>query len=138
MRHGQRIRSIVSRIGKKLGHWLLVLLWMMLIFYLSGRPDLPHHPEHFVDLIAKKVGHVAEYGILAGLVWWACPRSGERESRRIILYAFVFSALYAISDEVHQFFVPGRNAQVFDVGFDLLGAVMALLLISNLVGRREV
>lgn len=132
----QESRSRLSKVGKKLGHWLLVLLWMGLIFYLSARPDLPHHPEGVMDLIVKKVGHVAEYGILAGLVWWAWPRDSEGGSRRVFLHILVLSALYAISDEVHQSFVPGRHGQLLDVGFDLLGAVLALLFICNLPSAR--
>jgi VanZ family protein len=117
--------------------WLLVLLWMGLIFCISAQPDLPHHPEHLTDLIMRKLAHMAEYGILAGLVWRAWPRSGERDLQCVLLYALIFSSLYAISDEVHQVFVPGRTARLLDVGFDSLGALLALLLIYTLVGRRQ-
>jgi len=137
MQREQEIRSRLSKMGKKLGHWLLVLLWMGLIFYLSAQPDLPHHPAGMVDLIIKKAGHMVQYGILAGLVWLAWPRGGKGGLRHVFLYAFVLSGLYAISDEVHQFFVPGRNGRLLDVGFDLVGAALALLLMSNLIGRRE-
>lgn len=129
--------SRLKKVGRSLVRWLPALLWMGLIFYLSAQPDLPHHPEDIVDLVIKKAGHMAEYGILAGLVWWAWPRSDERGRQRVFSSTFILSGLYAISDEVHQFFVPGRNGQLLDVGFDLLGAVLALLFISNLVDRRE-
>jgi VanZ family protein len=131
---------VLSRMDRKLVRWLPVLFWMGLIFYLSAQPDLPHHPDDMADLILKKMGHMAEYGVLAGLVWWAWPKSGGRSSRHVTLYAFIFSGLYAISDEIHQFFVPGRDGRLLDVGFDLLGALLTLLLIphlSNLVSGTE-
>ena len=43
--------------------------------------------------------------------------------------AFVLSLLYAISDELHQTFVPGRSGRLTDVGFDSLGALLALGLV---------
>lgn len=131
---------MLSRMDRKLVRWLPVLLWMGLIFYMSAQPDLPHHPDDIVDLILKKMGHMAEYGILAGLVWWAWPKGGEADSRRIFLFTLIISGLYAISDEFHQFFVPGRDGRLLDVAFDLVGALLILLLLTNLtslVDRRE-
>jgi VanZ family protein len=109
--------------------WLLVALWMGAIFYMSSRPDLPHYPQDTVDVVLKKLGHVIEYGTLAALVFWAWEPPGARSTRsRVILGAFAIAALYAVSDEIHQRFVPGRNSQLLDVGFDLVGACLALLL----------
>jgi VanZ family protein len=99
------------------------------IFYMSSRPDLPHYPQDTVDVVLKKLGHVIEYGTLAALVFWAWEPPGARSTRsRVILGAFAIAALYAVSDEIHQRFVPGRNSQLLDVGFDLVGACLALLL----------
>ncbi len=137
MEREQEIRSRIGGMVKKLGRWLLVLLWMGLIFYLSAQPDLPHYPEGVVDLVIKKVGHMAQYGILAALAWWAWPRGAKAGLEHVFLCAFVLSGFYAISDEVHQSLVPGRNGRLLDVGFDLLGAALALLLISHLASRRE-
>lgn len=46
--------------------------------------------------------------------------------------AFVVCFLYAISDEIHQFFVPGRSMQVSDVILDSVGAVTAILLCNGI------
>lgn len=42
------------------------------------------------------------------------------------LFSLVFCILYAISDEVHQVFVPGRGAQVTDVLIDSFGAFIGI------------
>ncbi len=55
----------------------------------------------------------------------ALRRSGIRGFRGFIL-SLVFCILYAISDEVHQLFVPGRGAQVSDVLIDSLGAFLGI------------
>jgi VanZ family protein len=113
---------------------------MGLIFVISAQSDLPHHPDGAVDFIVRKMGHVVEYGVLAGLVWWAWKDETEGDSQRALIGAFILSGLYAISDEVHQCFVPGRDGQLLDVGYDLLGTVLTLAVIrgvSSLLVRRE-
>ena len=40
--------------------------------------------------------------------------------------------LYAISDEIHQYFVPGRSAEIRDVLIDVLGANIGILLINKI------
>ncbi len=118
--------------GRKIWRWLLVACWMAVIFYLSAQPDLPHHPEQMVDVVAKKLGHMVEYGILAGLVYWAWPNAGHVWWVGAFRGALVFTALYAISDEGHQLLVPGRTGRILDLVFDLLGAGLALIVISAL------
>ena len=110
-------------------YWLPVLLWMGVIFVLSSQPKLPFVLNKTVDSITKKAGHVTEYGILAFLLWRAL--SQERGSPAPLSFrgAFGLSLLYAISDEFHQTFVPGRTGRLTDVGFDALGALLALALI---------
>ena len=53
-------------------------------------------------------------------------------------YRFLISILvglvYASSDEIHQSFIPERNASIIDVGIDasgvLLGIILVLIIIS--------
>jgi len=47
---------------------------------------------------------------------------------RGVLLAFVICVLYAISDETHQIFVPGRSAQISDVLIDSVGAIVGILM----------
>ena len=114
-----------------LRYWLPPVLWMSAIFILSAQPTLPHHPDRLFDTILKKVGHAAEYGILAFLLWRALSRGRGTLSRAALVTAFVVSALYAASDEYHQTFVPGRNGNLVDVGIDTVGALVALLVVGR-------
>ncbi len=47
--------------------------------------------------------------------------------RRIIL-TIIVGMLYATSDEIHQFFVPGRSAEVRDVCIDTLGVICGVII----------
>jgi len=66
--------------------------------------------------------------VLAGLLWWALNGSGVS---RPALWAFLIALLYALSDEYHQSFVPGRHPDPLDIVTDLAGAAAALLWLSR-------
>lgn len=110
-----------------LRYWLPLLAWMGLIFFLSAQPDLPHAPGPWLDTLVKKGGHALAFGILAWLYRRAlrphfCVQGALRWA------SFGLAVVYAISDECHQTFVPGRNGRLFDVAVDTVGAGGAMLL----------
>ncbi len=59
-------------------------------------------------------------------------------SKYILVTAFVLVALYGLSDEYHQSFVPGRTATLWDWLVDLLGALVAWFIISNQFNGKRV
>jgi len=81
-----------------------------------------------VDLLLKKGAHMLAFGLLAFLLWRAVRRTWPNGRAR--LWAFLGSLLYAISDEWHQTFIPGRNGTPVDVAIDVMGMVLALGLIA--------
>ncbi len=105
--------------------WLLALAWMGLIFWLSAQPDLPHAPEPWLDMVVKKAGHAVLYGVLAWLYLGALRGDGS-PSGRVRLLALGLAVLYAVTDEVHQSFVPGRTPSPWDVVIDGIGAALAV------------
>ena len=119
--------------GTLLRAWLPALLWMGLIFFVSSQPNLPSYLDERADFVLKKAAHVVEYAILAALLWHALKSTSQTNSPA--RWIFLFSLLYAIFDEVHQLFVPGRSGKPLDVAFDALGAALALLLIQRRQGR---
>ena len=113
------------------------VLWMGVIFILSAQRTLPEYPDTLLDSILKKAAHIIEYGILAFLLQRALSRGQGALSRPALIASFVVSVLYAASDEYHQTFVPGRNGTLMDVGFDTVGALVALLFVGSLRRKRE-
>ena len=107
---------------------ILALLWMAVIFWFSSQPKLFYLPESWMDVIFKKSAHAFAYGVLWTLWWLATGRRA--------LLALALTVAYAISDEWHQTFVPGRHGQWFDVGVDTLGALLAMPLARSHWGRR--
>jgi VanZ family protein len=110
--------------------WLPPLALMVVIFYLSDQPDLSSGLG-IVDLLGRKVVHAAEYALLCAL-WWRALRPAA-PSRVALVASLTVSIAYAVSDEVHQSFVPGRTGTPIDVSIDAAGAGLAALVIR----RRE-
>ncbi|MBI1974847.1 MAG: VanZ family protein, partial [Parcubacteria group bacterium] len=71
-----------------------------------------------------------EYGVLALLVYRADVAS-RRDARSSGGVAFWVAVIYAITDEIHQIFVPGREATIRDFLIDALGAFLAGLFIKR-------
>ncbi len=122
-------------------HWIFPLLWMALLFFLSAQPDLPYAPGPWADTLIKKIGHAVVYGVLAWLYlralrWQLENRHSDGTQTVLRLLSAGLAVAYALSDEYHQTFVPGRNGNLFDVMIDGVGACAAMLLHWWLARRR--
>jgi VanZ family protein len=106
----------------KLRAWGPVVAWMALIFFLSAQAQLPTPRQHWLDVVLEKSAHTLEYAVLAALLLRALGARGQ-ELRRAFGVAVLLAWLYALTDEFHQRFVPGRSADWSDIVFDWLGAV---------------
>ena len=114
-------RRLQERSG--LLRWLPAAGWMALIFVLSAQPDLPHPASGWMDLLISSTAHVFLFGLLALLLGWAMA-----PYRWGLPLALLLTVLYALSDEFHQAFVPGRHPDPLDLACDALGAVLGLAL----------
>jgi len=63
------------------------------------------------------------------------PKSARMGVESAVL-GILFSALYGLSDEAHQYFVPGRDADVWDGMADLLGSIAGVAVYRRLVDKR--
>ncbi len=128
--------------------WTAVLLWMLFIFNLSSQaadqsdklstgvteilfetlekvaPEYDLNIREFNRLLRKNA-HFFAYLVLGVLVVNALRQAGVKGLKAFAL-AFCICILYAVSDEVHQLFVPGRGGQVVDVLIDSAGAIVGI------------
>ena len=146
--------------GSFFKYWLPVLLWMGLIFagstdvFSSQRtsriigpllrwlnPNVSDETIHAAQAAVRKGSHVAEYSVLAVLLWRARRKPMKNDPRpwswREAALANCFSGVYAATDEFHQWFVPSRGASVGDILLDTLGATAGILLLWRLRRRRQ-
>jgi len=73
------------------------------------------------------LGHLGEYAILGALIAWASSR--EWKLSRALVFAVALASLYGISDELHQWFVPGRMSDPVDWVADTVGALLGATLV---------
>ncbi len=60
----------------------------------------------------------------------------KKNDKKLILIGLIVSVLFAISDEVHQFFVPDRIMDIYDLIADLLGILFSILFFNLILKNR--
>jgi len=115
-----------TAVFKFIKYWLPVIIYAILIFYLSSLTG-KDIPGLFIG--QDIVGHLTEYAILALLLSRALKAYSPKliHSKRILLVC-VIAIIYAASDEFHQSFVAGRDSSSFDLFIDAIGSLTGGLL----------
>ena len=140
--------------------FLLLILWAIFIVAFSAQPwsESFHTSSVVEDFILKmvswmpggqdiakqlleifpvrKIAHFVEYMILGGLsaASWALYQAEEQGNRKpFFLIAWGSCVLFAVLDELHQAFVPGRTSSIRDVLLDSVGALFGAFLVAWIV-----
>jgi len=101
--------------------------WMALIFFLSSKSDLPVPP---LFPLQDKIEHGIAFGIL-GLFFhgsFKSPWAPPLLKRVLVITAMV--AAYGAFDEIHQSFVPARDASLADFAADTIGGFVSAVIVS--------
>lgn len=137
--------------------WSAVLIWMAVIFLFSAQPayesdSLSQGVSRFVfhlaeqvvpsidpdvsmttlNYLVRKVAHFTIYFILSLLTINALRASGIKGPKAVV-WTLVMCIIYAASDEIHQAFVPSRDARLKDVLIDSAGAAVGICLYSGIL-----
>ncbi len=143
--------------GKRILLAILILFWMAVIFFFSAQNSSESssvssgivktvisvvYPDFAeldilaqtallkrISLFVRKAAHFSEFFILGFLSALYLKTFEKPKPFLKAVLAFVFCALYAMSDELHQYFVPGRACRAFDVLIDSGGALLAIIII---------
>lgn len=104
--------------------WLPALVCMVVIYAASATPSNRIQNFGAWDTLVKKGGHFIGYAFLG--ITYLIGIGGRRQ--RAWMIAIPLAILYAASDELHQFYTPGRHSRLVDVGIDGIGAVSGVWL----------
>ena len=95
----------------------------ILIFYFSSLPNplppVPPGPPSIIDI--NLILHICEF---AGLSFFVAYGYFQRFNMK---YVILFTVIYAVFDEIHQYFVPNRYFDIFDVFIDIIGVAIGFL-----------
>ena len=135
-------------------YWMSLILWLMVIFIFSTDafafsemswviisvfqvlfPWLSTQQLEFWHAVLRKLGHITEYFILAALTHRVLKQY-KPDLIQAKLRTLSFAVFVGTFDELHQGFTFFRTASPADIGYDCLGAVTALLLLTTYEYRR--
>lgn len=116
---------------RRLSAWGPAAIWAGVLFFLSAVPDMDVPPMFFQG--EDKVAHLLLYGVLGGTLAWGRFRSGGPGQRWLVP---ALGLLYAVSDEWHQSWVPGRDPSLGDLAADTLGLLLGYWMFSSFSMRR--
>jgi len=104
-----------------LKYFVPIIIWAAVITIVSSIPDLS--AARVIGLtFTDKLAHVTEYFIFGAALAFSFHRSGV--IRRFFLATVLISILFGALDEFHQFFVPGRSSDPYDLMADTIGAII--------------
>lgn len=126
---------------------ILIVIWMIVIFNFSNqggnessgtsskvtiiiinvitKEKNNKQTEERIEKVVRKGAHYTIYTV-GGFLIMNYTYSMEKTKKQKILVSLLFGAFYATTDELHQYFVPGRSARLFDVGLDTLGVLTGI------------
>ncbi|MBU6435877.1 MAG: VanZ family protein [Nitrospirae bacterium] len=112
-----------------LWYWVPVALYAGGIFFMSAQSHPEDQlPSFLFKEVSDKVLHAVEYGILSLLCYRAFRRAaGPAVARQAVVLAILTASVYGLTDEVHQAFVPLREATWQDWLADTIGAVIGAM-----------
>ena len=110
-------------------YFVLALLNASLIIYTSSIPDRSLcGSDPLNEQIISNLAHIPAYALLTFLWLKAFERRSANHpfmAAALILFALM---LFAVSDEIHQSFIPSRSASCMDIGLDFVGIFFGLVI----------
>ena len=114
-------------------YWFPIIIYCVLIFIQSSYPSIESVPKlpHM-----DKVLHFVGYALLGALFLRAFKTSRIKNNLKFMLIlSILLSSLYGISDEIHQYLIPYRDADLMDVLADTLGGIMGVYIYQAVAGK---
>jgi len=118
-------------VSGRLARWTPALLWAAAVFWLSSQPRLIELPY---VLSWDKLQHCVAYAVGGAALAHA---AGARGRGPWPWPAVALGVLYGASDELHQWFVPGRSSDLRDLLADTLGVLAGVLLYRTFLSWRD-
>ncbi|MGE0472849.1 MAG: VanZ family protein [Nitrospirales bacterium] len=116
-------------------YWGPVVGYALLIFFLSAQSSPSQYVPGFLYGLSDKILHAMEYGILALLLYRAFKHTVD--TRWTVGLSILTAVAFGLSDELHQWFVPNREADFFDLLADGLGATLIVCVWAFVIDKHQ-
>ena len=100
-------------------------------FFVSMLHELTHVDFDVLSLIVRKTAHFTEYMILGislavNMMDWRKSKGTDMSVFALWRTAWMIGTIYAVTDEIHQYFVPERACAVTDMMIDSAGVAVGV------------
>lgn len=125
---------------------ILIVIWMITVFCFSNdnSQKSSNKSEKIVEVISqicdnkirekdkletivRKSAHMLIYTI-GGILFFLYFNTYDIVFKKKIIYSIIICVIYAITDEIHQGFVPGRSPQITDILIDTAGVNIGIVI----------
>lgn len=158
------MKRLLLENNKRIVYFILVIAWMIIVFSFSNQngeesqnmsdtitdkiiqticssidKDERQGTKDFVSFVVRKLAHFTIY-FIGGILIFGLINTFSIKMKYIVILTVMFGFLYAVSDEIHQFFVSDRSARAMDVLIDTSGvgvAVICRYLVFKIVGGKN-
>lgn len=112
------------------------IAWLLVIFIQSSFSALTLPPVEIISI--DKVVHMGVFGLLMFLCYISIVHLQKQNifSEKPLMWSAIFCIVYGASDEFHQMFVLNRSAEVQDWVADVLGVIIACLIINYFLKKK--
>jgi VanZ family protein len=116
----------VASLVDRLAGWPALVLWLLVIFGLSSIPNNFEPSDSSIP--ADKIAHAIEFAVLALIIaWMLLTRMPGVTPVAVVGATVCLASLYGVTDEFHQYVVPGRDVSAPDLAADIVGATVGAL-----------
>lgn len=153
--------TTIPKKKKSFWPWLIILMaWLLLIIYLSNQPGLNTLPFLYklklipnitdkvmakeLEYVVRKLAHISAYAVLYILTFSTVQKLQKKPHSyysllAATLFSLVFSLIFAISDEIHQYYVVDRTGRIFDIIIDVFGVFIgqSLLFLFHILRSKK-
>lgn len=143
---------------KRIIYGVLLFIWMVTIFYFSSQngddsqstsdvitykivgllnisdKETENAIKEIISFIVRKSAHFSIY-FIGGFIIYGFLKTFGMMPKNLFYMTILFGFLYSVSDEIHQYFVPGRAAQIRDIFIDTFG-IFAMAIIRLMIDNR--
>ena len=138
---------------------ILIIAWMTLVFYLSNQISNESsklsggitrailnffnilegktlEQQSAIETIIRKLAHYSIYA-LGGILILLHVNLYKIKTNKKVIISWLIGTAYAMTDEIHQLFVPGRSGELRDVCIDSLGVITGIIIFLIILICRE-
>lgn len=124
------VMSSDSLSGEKSG-FITTTIWKFITFITSYEPTLVDRLS--TSFLLRKIAHISEYFLLFITYYYGFFKSKIVKVQNVSYIALIFTLFYAMTDELHQAFIPNRVGTYEDVLIDSIGALVSFLLLKKVL-----